>query len=222
MDSPVQSFSEGRAAWVEDLDRVAQQNHWGVALLAVGWVHLACFLTCEWMHAVGNRHNWQYVALWGVELATVIAVVRLIAGQGWVRSTPLAGIIARVWGTVLILSFNLASLNTLSGLDHEWFKPVLCTLAAFGFMMMAYLISTWFFAAAVQMYFTGLLMVNYLQFSYLIHGVSWWTALMVIGGTMELRRRRSLRRPEPIAIRVSLPAAPSRGRRLQFRTDRSS
>ncbi|MDB5351362.1 MAG: hypothetical protein JWN86_2609 [Planctomycetota bacterium] len=222
MSFPVQPFSEGRAAWVDDLDRVAQRNRWGLALVAVGWVHLAGFGTCEWLHAIGDRHRWHFVALWAVEFVTVLAVLRGIAGRGWIRSTPLAGIIGRVWGTVLILSFNLASLNVMSGLEHEWFKPVLCTVAAFGFMMMAYLVSAWFFAAAVQMYFTGLIMVNYLAYAYLIHGVSWWAALMVIGGSMELRRRRAMRQARPILIRITLPSVSFPGRRLTFRAERSS
>jgi hypothetical protein len=131
-------------------------------------------------------------------------------------------VIARVWGTVLILSFNLASMNTLMGLEHEWFKPVLCTIAAFGFMMMAYLVSAWFFAAAVQMYFTGLLMVYQMDYCYLIHGVSWWLALMVIGGTMEVRRRREAGRRQAIPIRVTVPVVPFSGRTLKFRAERSS
>ena len=218
----VPSFTDCRAAWVADLDREAQRHRWGLALLAIGWVHLGCFLLCEWMHVTGDRHNWHYVTLWICEFAMVLGVFRLLAGPGWMRSTPLAGILARVWGTVLILSFNLASLNTLSGLDIEWFKPVLCTVAAFGFMMMAYLVSAWFFAAAVQMYFTGLVMVNYLDLAYLIHGVSWWAALMVIGGQMELRRRRASRQAEPVPILVSVSVVPFSGRRLKFRAGRSS
>lgn len=219
MNSSVPSFSEGRAAWVADLDRVAKRDRWGLALAGVGSVHLAFFLLCHAMHIAGDRRGWHYVGLWGAELFAVLAVLRAVAGRGWIRATPLAGVIARVWGTVLILSFNLASLNLLSGLDHEWFKPVLCTLASFGFMMMAYLVSAWFFAAAVQMYFTGLLMVNYLDSSYLIHGLSWWAALVAIGGTMELRRRRAIPSPAPLPIRLT----PARnGRRKRTRADRPS
>ena len=203
MPTSLPTFSEGRAAWVADLGRVASRDRWGVALIGAGCVHLAFFLLCQAMHAAGDRRGWHYVGLWALELATVLGMIRRVAGPGWVRATPLAGLIARVWGTVLILSFNLASLNSLSGLDHEWFKPVLCTVAAFGFMMMAYLISAWFFALAVQMSFTGMLMTLYLEYSYLIHGLSWWVALVTIGGILEARRRREAARPVPILVKIA-------------------
>jgi hypothetical protein len=182
--------ADWKSAWVADLDRVAARDRWGLALLAVGWVHLTGFLTCQGMYDSGDRREVHYVAAWGLELAAVLFVLRRIAGPGWARSTPLAGLIARVWATFLILSFNVASLNTLSGLDHDWFKPVLATLSTFGFMVMAYLISARFFALAVQMYFTGLLMVRNPGLGYAIYGLSWWAALQVIGGALVARRAR--------------------------------
>ena len=202
---PVVSFAEGRAAWVADLDRVAVRDRWGLALAAVGCVHLGFFATCEVMHASGDRNNWHYPALWLAEIATMLAVLAAIAGRGWVRSTPLAGLIARVWGTVLILSLSVTSMNAIAGFELEWFKPVLCTVATFGFMMMAYLISAWFFAAAVWMSLTGVLMVNALDYGYLIHGVSWWAVLVAIGATLEVRRRRSVAAQRPIELRVVVP-----------------
>ncbi len=214
------TFAEARSAWVHDLDLVAARDRWGLALMGVGWVHLLFFAGLQTMHLSGNRHNWQYVTLWGVEFGTVLLVIRWVAGPGWAGSSPLAGVIARVWGTVLILSFNLASLNSLMGLDHEWFKPVLCTIASFGFMMMAYLVSNWFFAAAVQMYFTGVIMATFLNFAYLIHGISWWASLMVIGGV--LQHRRACLRLKPITIPVKTSAKPGTfvGRQLQLRVER--
>jgi hypothetical protein len=127
-------------------------------------------------------------------------------GRGWVRSTPLAAPVARVWVTFLILSFNLASMNTLTGLDREWFRPVLCTLSTFGFATMAYLIHLRFFVPAVQMYFTGLLMVRFPMHGYLIYGLSWWLALEGIGWTLELRRRRAEARSRllPVATRRAI------------------
>ena len=205
MTPPVPTFAEGRAVWVADLERVAARDRWGVALAALGVVHLAFFATCQVMHTSGDRENWHYPALWLAEVATALAVLAAIAGRGWVRSTPLAGVIARVWGTVLILSLSLASMNAISGFDLEWFKPVLCTLATFGFMMMAYLVSAWFFAAAVWMSLTGVLMVNALNFGYVIHGVSWWAALITIGATLEVRRRKMIATRRPIPLRVVVP-----------------
>ena len=205
MTPPVPTFAEGKAVWVADLDRVAARDHWGAALAALGCVHLAFFSTCQVMHTSGDRNNWHYPTLWMAEVATALIILGAIAGRGWVRSTPLAGLIARVWGTVLILSLSLASMNAISGFDLEWFKPVLCTLATFGFMMMAYLVSSWFFAAAVWMSLTGILMVNALNLGYVIHGVSWWVALVTIGATLEVRRRSVLAARRPIALRIVVP-----------------
>ena len=187
-----------KAPWVDDLDRVSARDRWGRALMAVGWVHLISFVGCQAMHSAGDRRGWHYVAAWGLEFGCVLLVLRQLAGRGWHRATPLGGLVVRVWGTFLILSFNLASLNSLSGLEHEWFKPALATLSAFGFMIMAYLISVRFFLLAVQMYFTGLLMVTHLDLCYLIYGLSWWLALQAIGLELERRRARS---PAPGSVR---------------------
>lgn len=208
-DSPP-TFAETRTAWVAHLGRVARRDRWGLALMAIGNVHAASFLGLQLLHRSGDRAGWHYVLAWGVELAAVLGVLRGIAGRGWSATSPLAGLIARIWGTVLILSLSLASLNVLSGLDHEWFKPVLCTLASFGFMMMAYLIRPAFFAGAVWMSLTGALMVNALDLSYLIHGLSWWIALMTLGGILEGKRRSTARRPAE--IRVAVPIRHEGGR----------
>ncbi len=205
MISPATMLDDLRSSWVADLDRVTRRDRWGRAIMAIGWVHLAFFGGCHLMHEAGDRRGWHYVLVWVLEIVTVIATMGLLAGRSWLRSTPLAGIVGRIWGTVLILSFNLASMNSLMGLDHEWFKPVLCTLASFGFMMMAYLVHRAFFISAVQMYFTGLIMVVFPRQSYLIHGLSWWLGLMVIGGSMELHRRRAGLRHEVYTVQVSPP-----------------
>ncbi|MEO6810078.1 MAG: hypothetical protein ABI353_13270 [Isosphaeraceae bacterium] len=185
---------EVRTDWlagpVADLDFVASRDRWGLALMAVGWVHLAVFLVCHLLHVSGDRHEIHYVLAWGLELFGVILVLRVIAGRGWYRSTPLAGLIARVWITFLILSFNLASLNNLTGMDQLWFKPPLSTLSSFGFMTMAYLLGWRYFIPAVQMYFTGLLMALNPDHCYLIYALSWWVALQAIGLILERRRQR--------------------------------
>lgn len=173
-----------------DLDFVASRDRWGLALMAVGWVHLAVILVCHLLHISGDHHEIHYVLAWGLELFGVVLVLRLIAGPGWFRSTPLAGLIARVWITFLILSFNLASLNNLTGMDQLWFKPPLSTLSSFGFMTMAYLLGWRYFILAVQMYFTGLLMALNPDQSYLIYALSWWVALQGIGLILERRRQR--------------------------------
>lgn len=200
---PPKPVAEWKAGLVAELDRVAARDRWGLALMAVGWVHLGFMLICQVMHTSGGRRAVPYVAVWGLELACVLVALRRLAGRAWYRATPLAGLIARVWGTFLILSFNLAALNTLSGLEHEWFKPVLATLSTFGFATMAYLIDTRFFIPAVQMYFTGLLMVMNVDKCYAIYGLSWWVALQGIG--LSLERRRAGPQSEPKTRRGAEP-----------------
>ncbi len=181
-------------AWMRrlaaDLERVAVRDRWGRAFMAVGWVHLATFLACQALYSYGAAHDIYYLSLWALELAVNLWVFRRLAGRGWCRVTPLASILSRVWATFLILSFNVATLNTLTGWQLDWFKPVWAVLSTFGFATTAYLTSLWFFVPAVQMYFTGLLMVRFPGLSYAIYGFSWWAAFQGIGWTLERRRSR--------------------------------
>ena len=171
-----------------DLVRVAVRDRWGRAFMAAGWVHLATFLACQALYSFGASHDIYYLSLWAFELTVNLWVFRRLAGRGWCRVTPLASILSRVWATFLILSFNVATLNTLTGWTLDWFKPVWAVLSTFGFATTAYLVSLWFFVPAVQMYFTGLLMVRFPSLSYTIYGLSWWATLQGIGWTLERRR----------------------------------
>ena len=180
-----------KAEFVADLDRVAARDRWGRAIMGIGAIHLAAFLACEFLYTSGDLRETPYVAIWLFELAAVLMTVQLIAGRYWWRSTPLAGILGRVWGTFLLLSLNLTTMNSLTGLDaSEWFKPALANLASFAFATTAYLLSPRYFIPAVQMYFTGLLMIAYPMHAYVIHGVSWFLTLTCLGAILERRRRR--------------------------------
>ena len=119
--------------------------------------------------------------------------MRLVAGKNWIREAPAVELIARVWITFLILSFNVASLNTLTGWSVDWFKPVWCTLASFGFATMAWLFGLRFLIPAFLMYFTGLLMVKFPEWNYLIHGISWWATLQSLGWDLIRRSERLAR-----------------------------
>lgn len=176
-----------------DLCRQAVRRPWGPALMAVGWVHLAFFLTCQTSYTAGVRAEWVSVLLWASEVAAVLGVMRLVAGRGWAYESPAVALILRVWVTFLILSFNVASLNTLMGWGLDWFKPAWCTLGSFGFATMAWLFGTRLLVPAFQMYFTGLLIVRFPQWAYLIHGLSWWATLQALGWDLSRRRARLLR-----------------------------
>ncbi len=157
--------------------------------MAVGWVHLAAFLACQALVDPGVRSDPRHPALWVADLLVSLATIRAVAGPGLLRSSSAAAVIARVWGTFLILAFNAATMNALSGWEHDWFKPTWATLSTFGFATMAWLFGARFLIPAVQMYLTGILMVFFPRWNYLIFGVSWWVALQGIGASLILRRR---------------------------------
>ncbi len=158
--------------------------------MVIGWVHLVTFILCQVLYTYDCKIKMCFLALWALEFAANLVVFRKFAGRRWHRNSPLAGIIARIWATFLILSFNLASLNTLQGWSLDWFKLAWTSLSTFGFAATAYLVNVWFFAPAVLMYFTGLTMVNHPQWQYLIYGLSWWLTFETIGFTLERRRIR--------------------------------
>ena len=130
---PASPLTRWKSELVADLERVALRDRWGLALMILGWVHLAIFLTCQILFTIGDRHHTHYVGLWGLEFFTQPRGDPPRGGPGRVRSTPLGGMIVRVWATFLILSFNVASLNSLTGFSIDWFKPVWATLSSFGF-----------------------------------------------------------------------------------------
>jgi len=178
-----------KAALTADVLRVAARDRWGRALMAIGWVHLAFFLVGQAIYVPSRSNDYRYPALWLAELAAILGVLRLVAGRGWHRASAGSGLVIRVWVTFLILTFNVVSLNSLSGWEVDWFKPVWATLSSFGFATMAWLFGPRFLIPAVQMYFTGLLMVRYPGASYLIYGVSWCAALQGIGWNLGRRCR---------------------------------
>ena len=175
-----------------DFARVVDRDRWGLGLIMIGWIHLAFSLTYQSLYAHGLRRASIFLPLWALEVAVVTYSMRRVAGRGWHRSTPLAGVVVRVWATFLILSMSVATLNGLTGWALDWFKAVWCTLGSFGFATMAWLLSLWFLVPAFQMYFTGLLIASHPELSYLIHGISWWAALQGIGWVLERRRARRM------------------------------
>ncbi|WP_422926506.1 hypothetical protein [Singulisphaera sp. PoT] len=174
-----------------DFVRVMLRDRWATIFLSLGWIHLAVFSISQVFYSHGNRSKTLFPALWALEFGANLWVIRKIAGAGWYRSSPFVGILVRVWATFLILSFNVASLNTLTGFTLDWFKSVWTTLSTFGFATTAYLISPWFFVPAVFMYFTGLLMATNPDWNYAIYGIAWWTILESFGILLIRRSRRS-------------------------------
>ena len=180
-----------KAALAADAARVAARDRWGRAFIAIGWTHLAIFLGCQALYRPIKVTDPRFLALWVLDVIFVVGILRLVAGPRWYRASPGAALVVRVWATFLILSFNVMSLNVLTGWAVDWFKPVWAALSSFGFAMMAWLFGVRFLVPAVQMYFTGLLMVRFPHWNYTIYGVSWCAALQGIGWSLERLRAGS-------------------------------
>lgn len=180
-----------RGLWLKEVDQAAVKHRWGLSLMAIGALHFTFFLACQAaVLTVGPTVRWVYPVLWISEVIATLFLMRMVAGRDWIRACPMVSVVSRVWVTYLILCFGLATLNNLGGWEHDWFKPVWCTLGTFGFATMAWLFSLWFLVPAFQMYFTAILMVEFPRWNFLIHGISFGMALAGIGLYLELRRRR--------------------------------
>jgi hypothetical protein len=180
-----------------ELDRAVVQGNgrWSRALMAVAWIHLFTFLSCQLLHDPLVERDVRHLVLWIVELVVVILAMRRVAGLGWFWSSPAINVIARLWVTFLILSFNVATLNALTGWESLWFKASWGTLSTFLFAALAWLFTPKFLIPAVQMYFTALLMARFPDWNNLIYGMSWWLAL--VGTAYFVRKReRAVRRVE--------------------------
>jgi hypothetical protein len=178
-------------------------GRWSFGLMAIAWVHLATFLTCYIMYQAGDLAPPRYLVAWFLEFLVVVGLTRrMVTGGGRHRPPPLTGLLARVWITFLILAFSAASLNNLTGMPPEWFKPMWGTLSTFGFAMMAWLVSLWFLVPAVQMSLTAMLIARWTPHAYLIYGISWWLALHLVALAIERVRRRAIARGEIVVERV--------------------
>jgi hypothetical protein len=186
------SPTDWQTALHAEMKQVGLRRQWGRALMAVAWVHLVFFGACQAVYYWGHKSQWLTLLLWALELGAVLLAMRRVAGRDWIRESPGVALVVRIWITFLILSFNVASLNRLTGWTIDWFKPAWCTLASFGFATLAWLFGARFLIWAVQMYFTGLLMVAFPRANYLINAVSWFVILHVIGRDLEQRRARGL------------------------------
>jgi hypothetical protein len=165
----------------DEIRETVVRRRLGPALMAVGWLHLGLFAACQAIVDPAVVSDPRHAGLWVIDLLGSLGILRLISGAGWYRDTPAAVLVARIWGTFLILAFSLATLNVLSGWSHDWFKPPWATISSFSFAMMAWMFDLRFLLLAVQMYVTGLLMITFPKSCYVIFGVSWWLALQLLG-----------------------------------------
>ena len=186
--------------------------------MAVAWIHLFTFLACQRAsRPAALSVTCRHLVLWIVELAAVIVTMRRVAGLGWFWSSPAINVIARLWVTFLILSFNVATLNALTGWESLWFKASWGTLSTFLFAALAWLFTPKFLIPAVQMYFTALLMARFPEWNNLIYGVSWWAGPDGHGSGCARRERvgktRGVHRKDEHRRAVSVAIAKSSARR---------
>ncbi|HWU36765.1 MAG TPA: hypothetical protein VN203_03900 [Candidatus Acidoferrum sp.] len=177
---------------ITELNRSAVRKRLSIAMAGVACINLATFIICQVIYVPNGRADFRHPLLWVLDLVAVLAFLRKSLGRGWIRSSTAINLVAKLWTTFLILSFNLVTLNSLTGFELAWYKPVWATLSTFLFASLAWVFSPWFFVPAVQMWATGLLMVNFPDWAFLIYGVSWWLALM--GIAIDLRRKEPVGR----------------------------
>ena len=186
-------YPSGLASDVARLYRVALTDRWGLALMGVGWFHLAVFLICQLLYGRGDRAESHFLPLWGLDLlGTSWIFRRFLVGPSREPVPSLLPLVARIWITFLILTFSTAMLNKLVGFQTDWFKALWATLSTFGFAMMAWIFHLKFLIPAVQMSLTAMLIARYPHFAYGIYGISWCIALNTVGIALE-RRRSGLR-----------------------------
>lgn len=174
----------------------ARERRWGLALLILGWWHLASFLACYYLTAVVDYHgSLGYLAIWLGELCGLGLIFRLCGGPrpATCPATALELWVRRVRIAYFVLAFNLGSLNTLRGHAMYEFFPAIASLASFAFLMLSFVLDRRFYIATLAMFASGLLMAAFFQHAYLIFAVAWWGVLECIGLT--------LMRPSFISIR---------------------
>jgi hypothetical protein len=164
---------------------VCLRERWGRSLAAIGAVHLAFFIACHVVYVTPGHRPWHHVALWFAEVGVILVLLRLMNGRLWFRKAALAGLVVRLWASFLIIAFNAATLNSLTGFAVDWYKLAWTGLSTLAFAATAWLLGSRFLIPAVQMYFTGLLMAAFPRWSFLIYGVSWSAALIGIGLYLE-------------------------------------
>jgi hypothetical protein len=180
------------SAQLDQLERLARERNWGLSLALVGWLHLLAFSVCYYLTIVRDYHEAAgYLIIWTSELLGAGLIFRLCGGPrpADAPAPPLERFIVRVWTAYFILSFNLGTLNTLRGNRLFELFPAMASLASFAFLVMAFTISRWFYAAVVVMFAAGLLMAEYLLHAYLIFAIAWWLVLNSIGVALFARCR---------------------------------
>lgn len=179
-----------RGALCADARRTLASGRWPAAFLAIGWVHLALFLFLQAIDDNQPHSDLRHPLVWLVELVVVLGLLVWAGGWRWYAASPAVAVLARMWGTFLILSFNLSAMNAQTGWSMNWYKPVWANLSAFFFATLGYFFQPRYVVLAVMMFFTGLFMLHLPEWDYLIYGLAWWVSIEIIGIGLLRRKRR--------------------------------
>lgn len=177
-----------------DLIRIGLTRKWPEALAAIGTIHLVASVICHMLYRYVTIAAAPYLAVWSAQFALNLWMLRRLLGKGWVKETPLVGVLARVWVTFLIISFSATSYSEISAPQangFNWFKPVWCSLSCYAWAVTAWLVNPWFVLAAVWTWAMGWAMIFRIQDAYLIYGTGWAVLLWVIAWVL-IRRRNGL------------------------------
>ncbi len=189
-DAPV-DVTTWRGALSAEARRTLASGRWPTAFLAIGWVHLAFFLALQAIDDNQPHSDLRHPALWLVEFFCVVSVLIWAGGWRWYNASPAVSVLARMWGTFLILSFNLSAMNAQTGWEMNWYKPVWANLSAFFLATLGYFFSQpRYVVLAVLMFLTGLAMLHLPEWDYLIYGLAWFLAIEIIGIGLLRRKRR--------------------------------
>ncbi|MFO0957444.1 MAG: hypothetical protein U0800_08245 [Isosphaeraceae bacterium] len=178
-----------RGALSADARNTLARGRWPAAFLAIGWIHLAYFVVLQLIDDNQPHSDLRHPLVWILELLTILGVLTWAGGLRWFAASPAVSVFARLWGTFLILSFNLSAMNAQTGWSMNWYKPVWANLSAFLFAMLGSFFQPRYFLLACLMFVTGLAMLHLPDWDYLIYGVSWWICIEIIGIGL-LRRKR--------------------------------
>ncbi len=194
---------------LDELHRLARERRWGLAFIAVAWLHLLAFLLCNHMSATEHYHAAAgYLGVWVSELLCVGLIFALCAGPRRNRTslTPLARFVIRVWVAYFVLAFNLGTMNTLRGNEMFELLPAMASLGSFAFLVMTFAVHRWFFAAVLVMFAAGLLMAAYLLHAYLVFAWAWWLVLNGIGISLVWKEKPSRATRVPLMHKPGEPA----------------
>lgn len=176
-----------------DLIHKGLTEKWPEALAAIGAIHLVASLICHILYTYVTIAAGPYLAVWSAQFALNLVVMRRLLGKGWVRSSPLIGVLARVWVTFLIISFSATSYSEISAPQangFNWFKPAWCSLSCYAWAVTAWLVNPWFVLAAVWTWAMGWAMIFRIHDAYIVYGVGWALLLWIVAGVLIKRRQK--------------------------------